>query len=710
MAAPSQSGRLRKELSLFSVYTIATGATLSSGFFLLPGLAAVSAGPAVVLSYLLAVVPILPGILSKIELATAMPRAGGEYYFLDRSLGPLVGTIAGLGTWCGLVLKTAFALIGIAAYLGVFFPDLKITPWVIASAILFGLVNLLGSRRSGSLQTVLVMGLLLLLGWFIATGVFEVKTEYTQGFLDRGWYQILSASGLVCVSFMGLTNVASIAEEVKDPERNLTLGIFLALGTSVLVYGLGTYVIVGVVPPQILYPADAPSLTPVADAARVMAGPVGAGVMTVAAVLACLSVGNAGILSASRYPLAMSRDHLLPAWFRRLNGHNAPRNGIIVTVAMILVFVTVLDAAAIAKLASAFLLLLFAFNCLAVLVMRESRIESYDPGFRSPGYPWVQIVGIIAPLALIAVMGWLPVVFTAGIIAVGTAWYLSYASKRVVRTGAIYHLFARLGQHRFEGLDRELRGILKEKGIRHEDPYDHVVATARAFDAPGQVTFEQVVHQAAEMLAADLPLNSQQIESKLMEGTRVGATPTARGVALPHLRLAGIRHPLMVIARTPEGVRVEVAADLAPHGSDQPIYAVFFLISPEHDAAQHLRLLAHVAQRVEDEDFMANWLAAKNEQKLKEILVREGHFLSLTLNEGSATADLIGRTLRDLSFPDGSLIALINRSNDVVVPDGHTILHEQDTITIVGLPKSIRELRERYEQDETTKPRSDGAT
>ena len=101
MSVLSESNRLNKELSLFSVYTLATGATLSSGFFLLPSLAAELAGPAVVLSYLLAVLPLLPGILSKIELATAMPRAGGEYYYLDRSLGPLVGTVAGLGTWLG---------------------------------------------------------------------------------------------------------------------------------------------------------------------------------------------------------------------------------------------------------------------------------------------------------------------------------------------------------------------------------------------------------------------------------------------------------------------------------------------------------------------------------------------------------------------------------------------------------------------------------
>ncbi len=108
MAILSKERQLHKELTLFDVYTIATGATLSSGFFLLPGLAAAEAGPAVVLSYFLAVLPMLPGILSKIELATAMPTSGGTYVFVDRAFGPLAGTVTGLGLWLSFLLKSSF--------------------------------------------------------------------------------------------------------------------------------------------------------------------------------------------------------------------------------------------------------------------------------------------------------------------------------------------------------------------------------------------------------------------------------------------------------------------------------------------------------------------------------------------------------------------------------------------------------------------------
>ena len=122
MAAPG----LKKNLTLFDVYAVSTGAMFSSGFFLLPGLATAQAGPAAIVAYLLAGVLILPAMFSVAELSTAMPKAGGAYYFLDRSLGPLAGTVGGIGTWLALVLKSAFALVGMGAYLVLFVDDVPI--------------------------------------------------------------------------------------------------------------------------------------------------------------------------------------------------------------------------------------------------------------------------------------------------------------------------------------------------------------------------------------------------------------------------------------------------------------------------------------------------------------------------------------------------------------------------------------------------------
>jgi len=155
MAILAKSKRLKKELSLLNVYAIATGTTLSAGFFLLPGLAASQAGPAVILSYLIAAIPLIPAMLCMMELATAMPRAGGTYYFLDRSMGPLIGTIGGFGTWFSLILKTAFALIGMGAYLNLWLPGNYMVPIAVSMAVLFGAINIVGAKESGTFQVIL---------------------------------------------------------------------------------------------------------------------------------------------------------------------------------------------------------------------------------------------------------------------------------------------------------------------------------------------------------------------------------------------------------------------------------------------------------------------------------------------------------------------------------------------------------------------------
>jgi amino acid transporter len=528
LAEPSaKPKRLKKELTLISVYALATGATLSSGIFLLPGPAFKQAGPAIVLCYIIAMLPLIPALFSKVELATAMPRAGGVYYFLDRSLGPLIGTIGGLGTWLVLVLKTAFALIGMGAYIRLFYANVQMEVTAAAIAVLITIFNLFGAKKSGSVQIVLVCGLLAILTWFMFMGVPSVDTAHFAGFFDAGSDSIIATAGLVYISYVGVTKVASVAEEVKDPERNLPRAVLLAMLTAVVVYGIGTFVIVGLVKPDIL----ANSYTPVADAAFVFAGEAGKITVTIAALLAFFAVANAGILAASRYPLAMSRDGIVPRALGQFNRHHVPSNGIYLTLAAVLLMIFTLDILSIAKLASAFQMLLFAFLCLAVIVMRESRIDSYDPGFKSPFYPWMQIAGIILPFILISTMGWMTIMFSSALVVVGIVWYRYYAQERVDRHGAIFHVFERLGRRREDGLDVELRGILKEKGLRSDDPYDEVIIHAAVLNFADPVTFEDVTEEAAKILEKRIPLSAKEIVQELLEKTGLGG-PQYATVAL----------------------------------------------------------------------------------------------------------------------------------------------------------------------------------
>jgi APA family basic amino acid/polyamine antiporter len=691
-----KSKQLKKELGFFNVYAIATGATIASGFFLLPGLAAAQAGPAIVLSYLIAAFPVIPAIFSMAELSTAMPRAGGIYYFLDRSMGPFWGTLGGVGTWLTLILKAAFALIGIGAYLSVFFPQIPLLPLTAGFAIFFGLLNLLGAKKTGTFQAFLVLGLLILLVWFVGTGLPVIRLDRFLGFFDREFRTVLGTAGMVFVSYIGLTQIASVSEEVKNPERNIPRGMLAAFGTALFVYLVGTFIMVGALPPAEL----ANDLTPVATTAGVTVGRWGMVAVSVAAILAFFSVANAGILSASRYPLGMSRDHLMPRFFRNLTGQKVPRNSIFITVVLILVVLFFLNPVKIAKLASAFQLFLFALSSLAVIIMRESRIDSYDPGFRSPFYPWIQVFGILASFWLIVEMGWTPILFTLGMTAVGSGWYFYYGRKRVVRSGAIYHIFSRLGERRFNGLDRELRGILKEKGVREQDPYDIVIARAPVIDLPQPLTFEEVVRQAAQMLAEKLKVSQHLFEEGFTEGTRVGATPVSHGAALPHLRLPDIHHPELVIVRSSAGVMVDVDDEfLGEHASPFPVHAFFFLVSPEEDPGQHLRILAQIASHLDDESFIKRWLSAEDSHDLKEILLRDDRYLTLILCSGTKTASLVGRTVSELHFPKGCLTALIHRKGETIIPTGDMRLEEEDRLTIIGYPEVIKELYFLYAEE-----------
>ncbi len=686
-----KESKLRKELNLLGIFAIATGTTLSSGFFLLPGLAAQAAGPAIVLAYLIAVIPLIPAMFSIIELSTAMPRAGGVYYFLDRTLGPYFGTIGGIGTWLALVLKVAFALIGMGAYITLFLPSFEIVPVALALSVLLGILNIVGAKQTGRFQVFLVITLLSILVLFLGDGIPQIQLSKFDKMFDVEFQSILGTAGLVYISYVGLTKVASLSEEVINPEKNLPKGVIFSLSTAILIYLLGTMVMVGVIPINEL----AGDYTPVATAANILVGKVGVILVSIAAIFAFVSVANAGILSSSRYPLAMSRDHLVPSIFKKLVSNGTPLISILTTVAIIILILLFLNPIKIAKLASAFQLLMFALVCFAVIVMRESKIESYDPGYKTPFYPWMQIIGIVTAFILIFQMGMLSILFSIGLVVVSTIWYLIYGKKHVTRTGAIFHIFERLGKARYQGLDSELRGILKEKGLRQEDPFDDIVTRSMILDLKESKNFEDVVRMVSAKLSQYISHSSEEIFKLVMDGTRVGATPVTHGVALPHFRSDKVTESNLFLVRCKSGVRIKLVNPITQEEEDeQTVDALFFLISPEANPTQHLRILAQIAGRVDDESFKKEWNDAESEQELKEALLHDERFLSIIASQNRKTSFMVGNPLYKLELPKGCLVALLQRDLETIIPNGNTVVEEGDRLTIICDPTSIKKLRD----------------
>lgn len=686
---------LSKNLTFSSVVSVVIGTVLSGGFFLLPGLIIEQVGSTLVIVYLIALLPLIPSLLSMIELSTAMPRSGGLYFMLDRTLGPFIGTIAGFGTWLSQVLKVAFALVGMGAYLMIFLPTIQMETIAIIFVLLLCVLNILGAKKSSFLQTALTVGLVVILLIFIGGGIPEIKSANFTDFFAAEFDPLFSAAGIVFVSYIGVIKVIGLSEEIKNPERNIPKGIFLGLLISVLFYVLGTIVMVGIIPLGDFIG----NYTPVATAADFFLGNTGVILVTAAAVFAFLSVANAGILSASRYPLAMSRDHMIPDWFRRTNKKGTPGLGIIITGVFVSIIIISFDAIKIAKLASTFQLFLFSLICFAVIIMRESKIESYDPGFKSPFYPWTQIFGIIISLLLIVEMGTITILFSLGLIIISGIWYHLYVHHRVIRTGAIYNLFERLGQYKYAGFDYELRDMMKKKKPRKEDPFDQIVSASHVIDHEEEIDFDDLVKKVSSKFAEDTNLSIQLLEQEFLDGTRIGATPVVQQIALPHLVLDNIDKPALILVRAKKGIRVLYNNPLTE--SDDLAYvavkAAFFLISPKNNPTQHLRILARIASRVEESSFFRTWDNANNEHELKIALISNERILQLKLSVKDETYSLIGSKLGEVDLPSNSLVVWIKRGNRIVIPDGKTILSEDDILTIVGEPESLDQITDQYE-------------
>ena len=463
---------LERDLGLGAVFAISIGAMIGSGIFILPALALGIAGPSVIFAYLLAGLLVVPAALSKSEMATAMPEAGGTYIYIERGMGPLLGTVAGIGTWFSLSFKSALALVGGVPYLVLLF-DLPVKPVALGLATFLILVNLLGAKQTGRLQVVIVVVMLAALGWFVAGSAGSVQATNYDPFFTGGPGGLLAATGLVFVSYAGVTKVASVAEEVENPSKNIPLGILGSLAFTTILYVAIVAIMVGVTDAG----AIAGSLTPVAVAAEATLGTPGVLAVIAAAILALVSTANAGVLSSSRYPFAMSRDKLAPPTFAEISDRfGTPVTAITVTGVVVLLLIAFVPILEIAKLASAFQILVFALVNLAVIAFRESE-AAYAPDFESPLYPWMQLFGTVSGFVLLTQMGTVAIA-GAGVITLGSVgWYLAYARPRVRREGAATDLVRREVGRR--GID-ETETLLKRV---EEDDATHEVLVALTREA-----------------------------------------------------------------------------------------------------------------------------------------------------------------------------------------------------------------------------------
>ena len=426
--------KLQRTLSLPGAIAVSIGGMLS-GIFVLPGLAVGITGSSVWLAFLVASLCILPAVLSKSELATAMPKSGGTYVYIERAFGPLFGTIAGIGLWLSLLLKSAFSLVGLSAYLYVLIEvDASLTKGIALLALLFILLlNVFGVKKVEKTQLVIVSVSVLSLVGIIVFGTSSFDSNLLEPVFIDGSSGFITGVAFLYISYAGVTKIAAVAGEIKNPEKNLPRTMIFSLLLITTIYVFVALVLVGNVEASIL----STDIKPIHTLFQSIGGNALGYVAGAVGVITLLSMANSGVLASSRFPFAMGKDKLMPGFLGSVSSRfMTPVSAIITTSTLIALAILFLDVVKIAKLASAFKVLMFIFNELSVIVLRETNAQWYNPSFRSPLYPYVQLFGIFSGIVLLAYLGIMPLISVFGVFVLGFIIFMIYGSK-TDRSGVI---------------------------------------------------------------------------------------------------------------------------------------------------------------------------------------------------------------------------------------------------------------------------------
>lgn len=467
----------RKKIGLLWVICITSGAMIGSGLFVLPGPASKELGSLVFIPYLLAGLLFIPALLCTCELATAMPKTGGIFYFSDRSMGPRVGMLGGIAFWFSIAAKTAWALLGLAMFftlLDPYMPVYQIKMIAIGACAVFMVLNLLHIEVAGRIQQYMALGLLGLLVLYILAGLFFFKPSNLTQSDNVSVLPILTTTSLVFISFSGITWITDMGGEIKNPSRNIPMGIILSWAGVTILYVASVLVTAG-----LLGRADlSGSVTPLSDGGRVMFGAFGMVVMTVAGLLAFLTTGNAGMLTASRTPYAMSKDRFLPPIFSRNSRKGVPAVGVVAT-AIFMVLILFLPFEAFVRTASSIELITLVLACLAVLFMREANIKNYRPTFKVPLYPALPILGLLIYGGLVLSQGWEPVLIIIIMIAGTLVFYQFYSRSRIKVDYAALHIVKNITgiKNNDHKLNEELREIIIERDGISEHRFESLLGS-----------------------------------------------------------------------------------------------------------------------------------------------------------------------------------------------------------------------------------------
>ena len=435
--------QIKRSLSLIGVIIVTVAASIGAGLFVLPSFAVAIMGPGIWLAFLIAGIVFLPGALSKSELSSAMPVNGGAYVYVERSFGPLVGTISGLGLWASFLLKSAFALIGFSAYMYAVTNYLDIstntTLVIMAALVLITVLNIFGIKKVKAFQTPILALTTAVILIICLIQLFDANIDFSRpidGAFDVSRNDpilVAESAALVFVAYAGIYKAGAIGGEVKEPEKNLPKGMLISLLLITLLYVIITFIMMASVDVDIMLNSDGSAREdPIFAFVDVIASTNIGLMVALLAVLTMVSGALSGLLAASRFLFGMAKDSLLPGTLGETNNKfGTPHWAIIITGITMAISIITLPVKDVAKLASGFqIMVIVALNISVVILRSENpKHDWYKPTFKSPLFPWVQIIGIVTGGYLVFIMGEKAIIGAVAAIVIGVATYYIYGKK-----------------------------------------------------------------------------------------------------------------------------------------------------------------------------------------------------------------------------------------------------------------------------------------
>ena len=434
---------LNRSLSFWGATGIGIGAIIGTGIFVLIGVASGIAGPAVILSFIIAGFVALLSGLSTAELSSFIHEAGGSYIYTTKAFGDFPGFVVGWMKSFDYIVGASAVSVGFAAYFSYFvgIPATTVTLVIVATLwpLILMLLNLKGVKEASGTNNLLVALKILALLIFIIVGAAALFTSgnYTNyhPFLPTGFSGVMSGAAIIFFAFIGFNTIAVMAEEIKDPEKNVPRAILFAFAVCTLIYIGVSAVAVGIVNWQLLGSSNAPlefALKTVTDNIFILQ------FVAISALFATTSVIMASIMGGSRALFAMARRGVLPDVLATISRQGVPAFTILVCGLIIsgIVLVTGGNLDWLASLFNFGTLLTFFFINLSLLRLRQT-LPDARRSFKVPLYPYTPVFAMISCIALAFYLNANAVITACIFLTLGiVVYYLNKRRKSFLKTNA----------------------------------------------------------------------------------------------------------------------------------------------------------------------------------------------------------------------------------------------------------------------------------